>query len=177
MSERANEKLAALLASEHVTQPTREALTGRMTRTLERRFFSPAEFDVLRAVAARLVPHDRTVLDLALEVDDRLASGAGDGWRYADAPPDGVACRELLGALPKDFAELEEDQQDERLRALQNAQPHPFEDLLAELTEIYYAHPLVQVALGYIGFADAPRWEHTQLNELDGREKVYGEPS
>lgn len=172
----ANERLAALLASDHVSEPTREALTGRVERTLERRFFSAGELDSLRAVAVRLVPHDPAVLDLALAVDDRLARGTGDGWRYADAPPDGEAYRGLLAALPQGFAGLEEGEQDKYLHSLQAAQPHPFEDLLAELTENYYSHPLVQVSFGYIGFADLPRWEHVGLGELDAREREYGFP-
>ncbi len=176
MAEEARERLAALLASEHVSEPTREALTGRMEQRFGRRFFSAEELTLLRAVAVRLVPHDPAVLDLALAVDDRLASGGGDGWRYADAPPDGEAYGELLAALPMNFAQLEEARQDQLLTELQRAQPHPFEDLLAELTENYYSHPLVQVGFGYLGFADLPRWEHTHLNELDEREREHGFP-
>jgi len=168
--------LDALLASEHVTPATREALKARMGGRFERRYFTEAEFVALQAVAARLVPHDPRRTDLAGCVDDRLFHRRSDGWRYADSPPDPEACRALLAALPGGFARLDGEAQDAQLSALERDFPHPFEDLLAELTESYYSHPEVQVALGYLGFADAPRWDQIGLNETDPRERAYSNP-
>ncbi|WP_240731526.1 gluconate 2-dehydrogenase subunit 3 family protein [Hymenobacter radiodurans] len=45
-----------------------------------------------------------------------------------------------------------------------------FEEMLAELTELYYAHPLAQEEIGYVGMADAPGWTRLGLNELEPRE-------
>ena len=45
-----------------------------------------------------------------------------------------------------------------------------FEELLAELTENYYAHPLAQEEIGYVGMADLPKWVNIGLNEKDDRE-------
>src|SRR5690625_2371018 len=104
------EKLAALLASEHVTPATRQVLTERMRATFRRRFFSSGEFALLQALAVRLVPHDPDRFDLAGSVDSRLAAGHTDGWRYAGTPPDGPALRGLLAALPEGFATLETEQ-------------------------------------------------------------------
>lgn len=162
--------LAALLASGHVTPPTREVLEQRLGARFQRSFFSPEEALRLRAVAVRLVPHDPAAMDLTGCVDERLALGKTDGWRYADAPPDPLAYRALLGSLPQDFAELDPGVQDELLMRAQRSYPRPFEDLLAELTETYYSHPLVQVGLGYAGFADAPGWERIGLDEAEERE-------
>lgn len=162
--------LTALLASGHVTPATREVLEGRLSARFQRNFFSPEEALLLRAVALRLVPHDPAAMDLTGCVDERLALGKTDGWRYADSPPDPLAYRALLASLPQDFAELDPGVQDELLRQAQRAHPHPFEDLLAELAEGYYSHPLVQVGLGYAGFADAPGWERIGLNEAEERE-------
>lgn len=171
MTRQAREVLAALLASEHVTLPTRRVLEGRLSQTFARRFFTGAEYARLQAVAARLVPHDPAQFDLAGEVDDRLAGGRTDGWRYADAPPDPEAYRDLLAALPGDFAALEGADQDDHLRALQHSHPRAFEDLLAELAENYYSHPLVQLELGSLSFADAPRWTQLGPGELEAREQ------
>jgi hypothetical protein len=42
--------------------------------------------------------------------------------------------------------------------------------MLAELTEYYYAHPLAQEEIGYVGMADAHGWTRLGLNELEPRE-------
>ena len=50
-----------------------------------------------------------------------------------------------------------------------------FEELLAELTELYYAHPLAQEEIGYVGLADLPSWTKIGLNEKEDREVTMGE--
>ena len=42
--------------------------------------------------------------------------------------------------------------------------------MLAELTETYYAHPLAQEEIGYVGMADLPAWTKIGLNEREERE-------
>jgi gluconate 2-dehydrogenase gamma chain len=168
------EELTALLASDQVTVPTRKVLNERLNTTFQRRFLSAEEYALLETVAARLVPSDPALfsepLDLAGCVDDRLSRGLSDGWRYADTPPDAEAVRHLLAALPRDFLKLSADQQDVCLHTLQRQFPRAFEDLLAELTETYFAHPLVQYSLGIAAFADAPGWTRLGLNEREARE-------
>ncbi len=163
-----------LLNSPHVTAPTRRALQTRLDARFAREFFNEAEFARLRAAATRLVPHDPAEIDLAGLVDHRLHAGGGDGWRYADAPPDGEAYRRLLRALPQAFEALSPGAQDAALRDVQAAHPRAFEDLLAELTEGFMAHPLTQYRFGYAGFADAPGWPRVGPDELEAREEHYG---
>lgn len=85
-------------------------------------------------------PHP-TAEEIALEIDRRLSRGDGDGWRYAGLPPDREAFLLVLEgrATPEQATQFRED-------------------LLAEVTEIVYAHPEVQFAIGYVGFADAEGW-------------------
>ena len=45
-----------------------------------------------------------------------------------------------------------------------------FEEMLAELVECYYSHPLAQEDIGYVGMADAPGWPALGLDVLDPRE-------
>ncbi len=45
-----------------------------------------------------------------------------------------------------------------------------FEELLAEVTEAYYSHPLAQEEIGYTGMADAHGWQHVSLNDLESWE-------
>lgn len=172
-SERA--AVLAMLHSPDVTPVTREVLLARLDARQERQFLSEAEFGRLRAVAVRLVPHDPAEIDLVGPVDARLQSGlSGDGWRYADAPPDADAYRALLAALPDGYETQSGDQQDAALRSVQASHARAFEDLLSELTETFFAHPLTQYRIGYVGFADAPGWPHVGPNELELREETYG---
>lgn len=171
------EERAAVIAALNgpaVTAPTRTALLSRLDAHFERQFLSEEEFARLRAVAVRLVPHDPAEMDLSGLIDQRLHHKLSDGWRYADTPADGLAYQGLLSALPGNFEQLSEGEQDAALHMLQADQPHPFEDLLAELTEGFMAHPLTQYRFGYAGFMDAPGWPRVGPNELEAREISYG---
>jgi gluconate 2-dehydrogenase gamma chain len=169
--DRARAALNDLLESEHVTLPTRRVLESRLHSKVERSFFDETAFARLQAVAVRLVPHDPAQFSLALEVDQRLAQGGSDGWRYDDAPPDARAYLDLLAALPQGWLELDGATQDEHLHLVQRDHPRAFEDLLAELAGVYYSHPLAQLELGSLSFADAPGWTQLGLEALDERER------
>jgi hypothetical protein len=145
----------------------------------------------MAAASARLIPQPRRErpIDLAGGLDARLASGAGDGWRYAKMPADGEMY--ALGALgleqcaratfAQGFAELPGAEQDAVLLAVQSgkaegaiwAEMDPvcyFEELLAILVDIYYAHPLALEEIGYAGMADAHGWQAIGLDERESHE-------
>lgn len=172
-------RVRALLACDRVTAPTRRVLLARLDRApAPPRVLTARQAAVLAAAAARLIPlpglEDR--LDLAGRLDAELADGPGDGWRYADCPPDAELQRAGLDGLDAaaraahgaGFAELDDAARDALLAAAQaGAPPGPawaapparwFEETLAALTELAYGHPLVQVAIGYDGMADARGW-------------------
>ena len=165
-----------MLASEHVSEPTRRVLLSRLDARYDRQFFNENEFARLQAAAVRLLPHDPAEMELAGLVDRRLHSGQGDGWRYADAPPDGEAYRALAHRLCRKASRREAARR--RTRALEarfkTSHPHAFEDLLSELTEGFMAHPLTQYRFGYAGFADVPGWPQVGPDELQPREQQYG---
>ncbi len=152
------ERLLELLESNRVTPATRKALLERLNAQYQRKFFSEAQLETLRAVALRLVPHNPLELDLVGPIDDRLAHGDSKGWRYAELPPEANPYAGLLEALPENFLQFEDDAQDGVLEGLQKTFSRAFEDMLAELVEVHYAHPLIQVRIGYYGFADAQGW-------------------
>lgn len=183
----------ALLHTDHVTEATRAALEARLAASAayEPQFFDAATYGLLRAVAARLLPQpDRqTPIELAWEVDKRLLEGKSDGWRYDTMPPDREAYRLGLGGInqaaqaqfQREFEALDADSQDAVLQQVaagqapgENWQHLPqhrfFEELLVELTEIYYAHPLAQEEIGYVGMADLPGWHYLGLNNREDRE-------
>jgi gluconate 2-dehydrogenase gamma chain len=183
-----------LLSSPHVSAATHAALTQRLAETgaaYEPQFLAPETFRLLEAVAARLFPQpERPVpIPLAPSVDQRLAEGRADGWRYDALPPDREAYRMGLGGVREiaqslfkaDFEALTTAQQDEVVGALASGNPPGaiwkelpatrfFEEMLAELTETYYAHPWAQ-EIGYVGYADLPAWTKIGLNEKEPREQ------
>jgi len=182
----------ALLLTDAVTPATRAALEARLsTPPYEPQFFDAETYALLRAVAARLFPQpDRPEpIELVPAVDQRLLAGGSDGWRYDALPPDREAFRLGLGGFRQsaqatfgqDFLTLTPAQQDAVLHAVQIGQAPGeawttvpaarfFEELLAELTETYYSHPLAQEEIGYAGMADAPGWTRIGLNQKEDRE-------
>ena len=184
----------ALLDTPHVSAATRVALQARLEApaTYEPQFLAPETFALLEAVTARIFPQpDRpdAPIPLALAVDQRLAEGRADGWRYDALPPDRETYRLGLGGIHEiaqalfqsDFTALDAGQQDAVMEALASGTPPGatwttldagrfFEELLAELTETYYAHPLAQEEIGYVGMADLPTWTKIGLNEKEERE-------
>lgn len=185
----------ALLETDHVSDATRAALSERLARRAVGlpSFLAQSEFATLRAVCDRLVPQpDRAEpIDIAGEIDRRLASGTTDGWRYDVLPADGNMYRAFLNGLDamaiqrggSDFLGLDESVQDEILAMVQrgNVTGEPwkqlpvekcFEEVLAEAAETYYAHPLAQEEIGYVGMADLPAWRRIGLDEGDEREPL-----
>ena len=183
----------ALLPTEHVSEATRAALKARLDAPPDApQILAPETFALLEAVAARIIPQpDRpdNPIALAPAIDERLAAGRADGWRYDAMPPDREAYRLGLGGIDeiaqslfqKEFTQLTAAQQDQAIEALASGNPPGehwqtvdagrfFEELLAELTSNYYAHPLAQEEIGYVGMADLPKWVNIGLNEKDDRE-------
>ena len=189
----------ALLDTPHVSEATRAAVQARLDApaAYAPQFLAPETYTLLEAVAARLFPQpDRPEQPIALApaVDQRLAEGRADGWRYDALPPDREAYRLGLGGIQEiaqsqfqaDFTTLNTEQQDAVLQALTSGTPPGtiwetldagrfFEEMLAELTETYYAHPLAQEEIGYVGLADLPSWTKIGLNEKEDREVTMGE--
>ncbi|MBH8570797.1 gluconate 2-dehydrogenase subunit 3 family protein [Microvirga sp. STS02] len=183
----------ALLATPHVSEATRTAVQARLDApAYTPQFLAPETYALLEAVADRLFPQpDRPEqpIPLAPAVDQRLTEGRADGWRYDALPPDREAYRLGLGGIQEiaqaqfqtDFTALSAEQQDAVLQVLAAATPPGktwetldagrfFEEMLAELTETYYAHPLAQEEIGYVGMADLPAWTKIGLNEREERE-------
>jgi gluconate 2-dehydrogenase gamma chain len=181
----------ALMGTDALTPPTRHALTQRLAVPDQPRFFQPDEWALLRSVRERLFPQpDRAEpLEPEWELDQRLSAGKTNGWRYDGFPADGETFRRALAAINEtaqqqfgtNWYALSDAQRDELLRNVQRGEvPESrwwstppvrfFEELLAELTEIYYAHPIAQEEIGYVGMADASGWTRIGPNEREDRE-------
>ena len=181
-----------LINSAHVTAPTRAALRARLVEPPPTQPNVLGErIGLLAAVCARLIPQaDReTPIDVAGLLHARLAMGIGDGWRYAELPPEEAAWRHGLDGIDEtaramfgaNFTGLPAGQQDAVLRAIQagdsvgaNWRALPaarfFEVLLTGAVDAYYAQPRALEEIGYAGMADAPGWQAIGLGEREPRE-------
>lgn len=182
-----------LLQTDGVTAATRNALVKRLQshESGPPKFFSATQMSILNAAAARLIPQTAggEPIDITTEIDRRLAEGTGNGWRFATLPADNETWRSGLLGLDQSamemhgtgFVALTSRQQENILRLVQSGDapgdiwrsldgPRFFEELLADLAEAYYSHPLAQEEIGYVGMADAPGWKHIGLDELEDRE-------
>lgn len=167
---------AALIASERVNPRLRAAL-GERARADDPAYapvaLDPVELALLRAVVARVLPE--AGFDIAARLDARLASGAGDGWRFAALPPDAESYRAGLRSLDAaaraagaPFLARDGAGQDALLRAAQAgdlAVPDMndrsgldaermvlwFEDLRADAVRSYLGHPATLARIGFSG--------------------------
>jgi len=174
--------VAALLNSDLVTPATAKALARRLAARADKEpvVFGPELLAVLSAISGRLIPQsDRaTPIDLAGAFVSRLAKGAGNGWRYADLPPDAdmfdrglrAIDTSAIDAFSAGFSSLTPAKQDDLLREVQFGRVSGpawhgikpdlfFQELLAALVDIYYADPVALDEIGYAGMADARGWQ------------------
>lgn len=191
------DSVRSLLATPLVTAKTGEVLKQRLAAKPEVHLFDEAALAILRGVAARFFPQlrSRQDIDPARDLEARLASETGDGWRYDEMPPDFEAHRLGLVGLDESarllfgdgFCALDGASQDAVLCAVQTAKApgvtweklparRYFEELLAELTEYYYSHPDAQSEIGYAGMADARGWQQIGLDEREPWEPAPGLP-
>jgi pimeloyl-ACP methyl ester carboxylesterase len=188
-TERARSKLRAaayreLIASNRVSSVTRQALLARDKPddpAYEPAAFDAQAFTILRAVLDRVVPQVASErIDIAARIDQQLNVGTGDGWRFANLPPDAEACRaglytlseEALREHGRDFHEIDGWQQDEMLTRItagrlgstgEDSTPPArltakqmrawFEDLRADAVKAYMGHPATLARMGYSGIA------------------------
>lgn len=146
-----------LLASDRVSPRTREVLEARLDGPAGSNVFTPAQLLTLRLLLARVVPQSSGAdIDLAGYIAARLASGKGDGWRYAVLPPDLEAYRHGLDALAAiGFDRMDEAAQHAAIRLLDESKGSPqarwFEDVRADAAAAYMAHPATMARVGFSG--------------------------
>lgn len=168
---------------------TREVVRKRLTEVPARRFFSDAEWQILEAVCARLVPQpERTnPIPIVPWIDEKLHHKWRDGFRYDDMPPLREAWRlgfegidqESRRRFGLDFALLPEIDQDTVLEAIQAgevdgavwehlpAQRFFITVLLKEVVGEYYAHPAAWSEVGFGGPASPRGYVSLGPNQRD----------
>jgi hypothetical protein len=187
---------AALMGSERVNTRLRTALRERMREPDGPFCLAPEERATLAACLDRVLPQPGPgKIDLARRIDARLASGTGDGWRYAALPPDpqayaralrslDAAAAETHGRLFRDLAGHDQDALLDRAAAGRlPATPDGLapelmtcwlEELRGEAVRTYLAHPAGLAAIGFTGIGaggdDAEALPGYRLTGLDARE-------
>lgn len=157
-------------------EATRKLVVGRVEKIPPIRFFSPDEARLMRAVLDRILPQDDRdeahKIPLLPFIDERLATGRINGYRYDHMPPDGDAYRLGLQGIEaiarhlhgRSFVELEPLEQDQTLLTLHDGKPPAGDDiwqrvsvnhfwamLLQDAVSVYYAHPYAWDEVGYGG--------------------------
>ncbi len=168
---------------------TRSVLGRRLHDLPGRRFFTEAEWQLLDAIAARLVPQPDRPSPIAIVpwIDEALATGRGEGFRHDDMPPMPIAWRAALKAIDAEarrrhargFVELDAATRDGVLRAVQAdevdaalwagvpAQRFFTDVLLKTVVGVYYAHPAAWSEIGFGGPASPRGYVRLGLNERD----------
>ena len=167
---------AALIASDRVNSRLRDTLRQRAEPddpAYAPQAVDAVELAILRAVFARVLPVPG--LDIAARLDARLASGAGDGWRFVALPPDAQAYQAALRTLDaaaraargRPFVVLDAIEQDALLTLAQRGEltvPDSlggrldadrmrfwFEDARADAVRLYLGHPAALARIGFSG--------------------------
>lgn len=125
---------------------------------------------VLAAIAARVVDEPARGQELARRIDIGLAAGEGDGWRFAELPPDGQAWTQALACLQTlagDFCALPPQAQIALLKSVQDGTADLpgdsplsgnqlrlwFQDACAQIARVWTSLPATMAAMGYDGFS------------------------
>ncbi len=155
---------------------THEVVLRRVHQAQPIRFFTPDEARLMEAVCARIIPQDDRDeahrIPIVGPIDERLASGRIDGYRYEDMPPDGEAHKLGLQAIEaiaqqmfhRPFTQLEPGQQEEVLKTIHDGKPPAGDDiwrrmsvkrywmlLVQDCVAAYYAHPYAWDEIGFGG--------------------------
>jgi pimeloyl-ACP methyl ester carboxylesterase len=154
--------------SDRVSPRTRELLLERLEpRNPLPTALSEPQLQTLRAVVDRVIPQASSApIDIAGFIEERLASGQGDGWRYDPLPPDRDAYAASLDALDlmaallheRPFIALTGQEQDSLLTQIAAKGPIEaphlfrwFEDLRADAVQAWMSHPATLARIGYSG--------------------------
>ena len=188
----ANKDFNDLLNTNLVTKKTRQVIVDRINEKEEPPlFFTTYQYNILTIVCDLLMAQNsaKRICNPAIAIDKRLAAGKADGWRYDAMPDDRIAY--IIGIdgidefafakFEKPFQELHISDQINLLEKIQKGETIGnswkkilptlfFEELLAEVTAIFYSHPIVQQEIGFVGMADANGWNNIGLDSKDSIE-------
>lgn len=160
-----------LLGSARVSAQTRRLLLERHAGPAAdaRTLLADRQVEILKLLIAHVLPDAADPADLARRIDVALASGEGDGWRYADLPPDASGWTMALDLLDQHgFADQAAAAREDLLRSIAEGADtvgvrlapwtcrqwqHWFADARGEIVRQWMALPRTMARIGYDGFA------------------------
>lgn len=174
---------------------TRDVLAERLSAPPAPRFFEAAEWAVLMALCARVLPQERAnPVPIAWLIDADVAAGRGSGTRHADMPPDAEAWRRGLASLDSEaearhgagFSVLTAEAQDAILSDATAGGPlhgtwqvpaktFHCDFALKAIVKIYYAHPQAMSEIGFGGPASPRGYVRLGADRFDGWEAPPGD--
>ena len=180
---------------DHWDPVTAGVVLARLAPPAVVRFFTPHEQATCVALTRQLLDlEDDNPVPVAAMIDARLAQQQGDGWRYADLPPDGEAWRQSLAHLDEDawvrcgrsFAEADADDQ---AKVVDGVQTHddavawrgtPARRVWSLWTRYactaFYSHPFAFNEMGFPGPAYPRGYKNRGLDRREPFEVADAEP-
>ena len=162
-----HDKIIKLLSSDWVSEKTRAVITKRLLHPpMEPQFFTSFQFSFLTSIIESILPQkdESFRVDIAGEIDLQISKNLNKGWRFAWSAPikamyiDGLNTIDKISLMEKGvkFIELPISEQesiiDDLYKKLEDGERSPLNNFLRELlvniTEVYYSHPLVQLSIG-----------------------------
>jgi len=164
-----------LRQQDHWDPATRAVILNRLRNVPPLRFFSRDESELLQAIVDRLLPQDDRPTEERVPIvpwiDDHLHKRIGNGYRFEDMPPEGVAWRMALTGVDqtarirfgKRFRDLAGGEQDAILRAVADGSAEGevwsklpasrfwSAHLISQVCDEYYAHPTAWNEIGFGG--------------------------
>jgi len=176
--------------------PTRAVLDRRLNDVPPRRFFTEAEWPVLDALCARIMPQpERSApVPIAPWIDAACHADQSSGTRRDGMPADAEAWRQGLAALEAEaqaahgrgFTDLADEAQDALLKRVdagdvsaaewQGLPPQDFfrQIVLRQIVRIYYVHPAAQSEIGFGGPASPRGYVRLSADRADPWEAPPG---
>jgi hypothetical protein len=187
-----------LQEAEHWDEPTRELILGRVSRIPELHFFGVAEAATLTAFCdVLLAQHSEPRIPVLAFIDEKLAAGKLDGYRYADLPDDRETWRLVARGLDEaagasgasSYADASSDAQQAISDAFAEGKlaggvwdelnlKHAGAVVMRSVLSAFYSHPWAWNEIGFggpayprgyarMGVGLSETWEGSEAFELD----------
>jgi hypothetical protein len=179
----------------HWDEVTRRVVLDRVENVPPISFFDDAEAATLKAFCDVVTAQDEEPrIPVLSYVDEKLAGGVGDGWRYADLPDDGEVWRRLAKRLDEaasgSFAAAPLGAQVVIVQRFARGEvrwddlnaAHAWKVVLRYVVQAFYSHPWAWNEIGFGGPA-YPRGygafgspHQGERESWEGRESVHYDP-
>jgi hypothetical protein len=167
---------------------TRAVVLARLASAPPTAFFDANEEACARALLDRLLAQEQEPrVPVFQMIDERLALGRGDGWRYDDMPEDGEAWRRSLAALDREardrhgaaFCQITITAQKDMVDAVQRTDglwhglpaKRVFDLWIRYACTAFYAHPFAWNEIGFGGPAYPRGYENLGIDKRERWER------